>query len=89
MESMLQWKASYCRSDGSTGLVFIALPNEPLCTDLMDSILQWDTDHEFFQPDAPPGTDRFTQAIAFFALNHITKMRVKSLDEQIDASSDA
>ena len=89
MESMPQWKASYCRSDGSTGLVFIALPREPLCTDLMDSILQWDTDHPFFQPDAPPETDRFVQAIAFFELNHISNMRVKSLDDQIDSSSDA
>jgi hypothetical protein len=89
MESMLQWKASYCRSDGSTGLVFIALPCEPLCTDLMDSILQWDTDHEFLQLDAPPETDRFAQAVAFFELNHITNVRVKSLDDQLDASSDA
>jgi len=89
MEGMLQWKASYCRSDGSAGLVFIALPSEPLCTDLMDSILQWDTDHTYFQLDAPSETDRFAQAIAFFELNHITNMRVKSLDDQLDPSSDA
>lgn len=89
MESMLQWKASYCHSDGSTGLVLIALPSEPLCTDLMDSILQWDTDHAYLQPGAPPETDRFAQAIAFFESNHITNMRVKSLDDQIDSTSDA
>lgn len=89
MECMLQWKASYRRSDGSTGLVFIGLPGEPLCPDLMDSILRWDTDHEFLRIDAPPETDRFAQAVAFFELNHITNMRVRSLDDQIDASSDA
>ncbi|WP_426161874.1 hypothetical protein [Pseudoduganella sp. R-34] len=89
MESMLQWKVSYCRSDGSTGLVFIALPSEPLCTDLMDSILQWDTDRAYLHPGALPETDRFAQAIAFFEFNHITNMRVKSLDDQIDSTSDA
>ncbi|SFG07516.1 hypothetical protein SAMN05518865_10826 [Duganella sp. CF458] len=89
MEHMLQWKATYCRSDGSIGLVYMALPSAPMCTDLVDSILQWDTDRTYLQVDAHPGTDRLAQAIAFIALNHITRMHVKSLDDELDSSSDA
>ncbi|KQV54791.1 MULTISPECIES: hypothetical protein [unclassified Duganella] len=89
MEHMLQWKASYCRSDGSTGRVYMALPSEPLCSDLVDTILQWDTDHMYLQAEACPGTDRLTQAIAFLELNHITSVHVSSLDDEIDSSSDA
>jgi len=89
MENLQQWKASYCRSDGSIGLVYMALPGEPLCTDLMDAILQRDTDRAYLQVDACPGTDHFAQAIAFIALNHITNMHMKSLDDELDSSSDA
>lgn len=89
MEHVLQWKASYCRSDGSTGMVYMALPSEPLCTDLVDAILQWDTDRAYLQVDPCLVNDRFAQAIAFIALNGITSMHVKSLDDELDASSDA
>lgn len=89
MERMLQWKASYCRSDGSTGLVYMALPSEPLCADLVDAILQWDSDRAYLQVGTYPVTDRYAQAIAFIELNQIKSMHVKSLDDELDASSDA
>jgi len=89
MERMLEWKASYCRSDGSTGLVYMALPSEPLCADLVDAILQRDTGHAYLQVDAYPVADRSAHAMAFIELNHITSMHVKSLDDELDATSDA
>ena len=69
--------------------VYMALPSAPLCSDLEDTILQWDTDHMYFQAEACPGTDRLTQASAFLELNHITSVHVSSLDDEIDSSSAA
>jgi len=89
MENMLQWKASYFRSDGSPGLVYMAFPQEPMMADLMDSILGWDLDSQYQIVNAEPGADRTAQAIAFFELNHITRIYVRSLDDLLDSSSDA
>lgn len=68
MANLLQWKVSYCRSDGSTGLVYIGLPNERMGSDLMDRILQWDTDHQYLKVDARNAANQLVQATAFFEL---------------------
>jgi hypothetical protein len=89
MEELLQWKASYCRSDGSRGIIYFELANEPKNEDLMDFILRWDTDHVYLTKDAGPDANRHAQAEAFFDMNQITAMRVTSLDDDVDSSSDA
>lgn len=89
MGRMLQWKASYRRADGSHGRVYLDPSKVPLGVALMDSILRWDTDQRYQVTAAAAPADRLTQARAFFMLNHITALCVRSLDDEIDATSDA
>lgn len=89
MGSLQQWRASFCRADGSIGVVYLELPGEPIGINLMEAILRWDTDHPYALACTAPDADRLTCAEAFFEVNHITGLHVKSLDDFVDASSDA
>lgn len=89
MGRMLQWKASYCRADGSYGRVYLDPSKEALGVALMDSILRWDTAQCYLVAAAAAPADRLAQARVFFAQNHITAVRVRPLDDEVDATSDA
>jgi hypothetical protein len=89
MGAMQQWKAAYFRSDGSSGQVYMELPNEPVNADIMDSILQWDSDHCFLSVNAAQTADRLQRGAQFFEINHICRCCVRPLDDIIDSSSDA
>lgn len=89
MEPMVQWKAFYVRADGSSGRVYLEPGIDPADVALMDSILRWDTGYRYLQVDAVAAAGRPALAKCFFELNHITGISVHSLDEEIDATSDA
>jgi hypothetical protein len=89
MGAMQQWKAAYLRSDGRSGQVYLELENEPMSADIMDSILQWDSDHRFLIANPAQTADRSQQAMQFFKINHISRCCVRPLDDIIDSSSDA
>lgn len=89
MENILQWKVTYCTADGCTGHVYLELLGEPTPADIMDSLIQWDTEHRFLMTTPQPDTDRLVNASTFFALNHIENVHIAALDDNLDATSDA
>lgn len=89
MRSMQQWKANYFRADGSRGLLYLEMPDEPELADVMNAILRWDTEHAYSTVSVMPDESRSDQATRFFAINNISKCYLQSLDDVTDSSSDA
>jgi hypothetical protein len=89
MQSMQQWKANYFRADGSRGLFYLEMPDEPEMADVMNAMLRWDTEHAYSIASVMPDESRSDQATRFFAINKISKCYLQLLDDVIDSSSDA
>jgi hypothetical protein len=89
MQSMQQWKANYFRADGSRGLLYLAMPDEPEMVDVMNAMLRWDTEHAYSIVSVMSDESRSDQATRFFAINNISKCSLQLLDDVIDSSSDA